>query len=460
MQNAHLHTKYPISETLCAKPATPKGLTVRDQLVLSIFWFSLNIQNAALFPIVIPLQILLFVPPGQVGNAQQALLLGWISALGAVVSLIMPPVFGMLSDNTRGSWGRRRPYIAAGAVLLVLSALLLEVAGRIVIFVLALMINQVGSNAANASYQALLPDLVPREQRGEASGYMGLMTILGSIGSLVLAALLLGQVSLTSTGSDVIRHGATLFYVLTGIALLVGALITVIGVHELPLMPTASKPMQKKESIRLHFRRWFGSNWIDPWREYNFRLIFFTRFAVMMGLTLFMTFIEYYFANVAHETNFVQATAVVALLALFGAICSAFLLGIYSDRVRRAPIVCVSTLLMATASFAFVIAPGSFPLWILGILFGVGYGAYTSVDWALAVDTMPQLSTVGKDFALWGSSTNLSSILAPAMGSFIIYLVSFYAATALGYRLVFAVATLFLIYGAIFVLKIRIPAPD
>lgn len=439
--------------------APHKRLNVRDQLVLSVFWLSLNAQSAALFPIVIPLQILLFLPAGKIGNAQQALLLGWISAVGAVVSLIMPPVFGMMSDNTRGAWGRRRPYIAAGALLLVVSALLLAVAGSIAIFVLALILNQIGSNAANASYQALLPDRVPKEQRGAASGYLGLMTIIGNIGSLGLAGLLLGQVSLTSTGSDVIRRGATLFYVLTGIILIMGALITLIGVHEIPLVPTARESTRKQESNLLRFRRWFVLNWIAPWREYNFMLIFLTRFAVMMGLTLFMTFIEYYFANVANEPNFVQATAVVALLALAGAICSAFVLGIYSDRVRRAPIVCVSTLFMAMASFAFVIAPGSFPLWILGILFGIGYGAYTSVDWALAIDAMPSLRTVGKDFALWGSSTNLSAILAPAMGSFIIYLISFYAATALGYRVVFAVATLFLLAGAVFVLKIRVPAP-
>lgn len=437
--------------------ATSKKLTIRDQLILSVFWLSLNAQSAALLPIVIPLQILLFMPPGQVGNAQQALLLGWIATVGAVVSLIMPPVFGMLSDHTRGSWGRRRPYIAAGAFLLVLSALLLAVAGSIALFVVALVIGQVGSNAANASYQALLPDRVSREQRGEASGYMGLMTILGTIGSLSLAAWLLGQVSLTSKGSDVIRHGASLFYVLTGIAIMVGALITVIGIQEIPFVPTASAPAWKQERMLLRFRRWFDANWIAPWRVSNFRLVFFTRFAVMMGLALFMTFIEYYFANVAHATNFVQATAAVALLALVGAICSAFLLGIYSDRVRRAPIVCVSTLLMATASFAFVIAPGSFPLWILGVLFGVGYGAYTSVDWALAVDALPQRSTVGKDFAIWGSSTNVAAFLAPAMGSLIIYLVALHAATALGYRLVFAVATLFLLAGALVVLKIRVP---
>lgn len=437
-----------------APVALPK-LKVRDQLVLSFFWLSLNAQSAALFPIVIPLQILLFLPQGQVGNEQQAVLLGWISAVGAVVSLILPPLFGMMSDNTRGAWGRRRPYIAVGAFLLAASALMLATAASIAIFVLALIINQIGSNAANASYQALIPDRVPKEQRGAASGYMGLMTIIGNIGSLGVAALLLGQVSLTSTGSAVIRHGALLFYSLSGIVVIIGALVTIFGVHETPLVVTPAETAPLQESRVLRFRRWFVLNWIAPWREYNFVLVFFTRFAVIMGLTLFMTFIEYYFANVAHVTNFVQSTAVVALLALVGAICSAFFLGVFSDRVKRAPLVCVATFFMAVASFAFVIAPGSFPLWILGICFGIGYGAYTSVDWALGIDAMPSLQTVGKDLAIWGAAGNLPSILAPALGSLIIVLVSSYAVTALGYRVIFAVATLFLISGAVFVLKIR-----
>jgi MFS family permease len=436
--------------------AHPHKLTVREQLVLSFFWFSLNIQSAALFPIVIPLQILLFLPPGQVGNAQQAVLLGWISAVGAIVSLILPPLFGLMSDHTTGIFGRRRPYIAAGTLLLLLSALLLAVAGNVLIFVVALIINQVGSNAANAAYKALLPDRVPKEQRGEASGYMGLMTIIGNVGSLGLAAWLLGQVGLTSTGSGIIRQGATLFYILTGIALLVGMLITIIGVHETPFVPVVDETAQAEERAILRFRRWFVYNWIKPWHAYNFTLIFITRFAVMMGLTLFMTFIEYYLADVAHETNFVQATAGVAVLALVGAISSAFLLGVFSDRVRRAPLVCAATICMALASFAFVIAPGSFPLWLLGILFGVGYGAYTSVDWALAIDAMPSLQTIGKDLALWGASDNFPAIIAPAMGGAIIAVVSLYAATELGYRLIFAAATLFLLLGAALVLKMRL----
>jgi MFS family permease len=158
---------------------------------------------------------------------------------------------------------------------------------------------------------------------------------------------------------------------------------------------------------------------------------------------------------VQHIPNFIQATAFNAIMALLGAVCSTLVLGIISDRTRRVPIVFVSTACMAVAALTFVVAPGRVPLWPLGILFGLGYGAYMSVDVALAVDALPSRSDAGKDLGLWNIASTLQSVIAPLLGSIVIFVAGRLGVIALGYRTIFGLATAFLVLGAIFILKVR-----
>ena len=240
--------------------------SVRQELALNFLWFCLNVQYAALAPIVIPTQILLFVGGGQVGSAQQATLLGWLVTVASVVSLLMPPLIGRLSDRTTSRFGRRRPYIVAGGVLLLLSTPYLIASSTIVFFLVGLTILHIGNNIVTSAYQSLVPERVPKEQRG-------------------------------------------------AIVLLIGILITVIGVHEEPFHPSEDFSYQTKEKDKHRFAHWFSTNWIAPWRAHNFSVVFLTRASIMMGLAMFMTFIAYYFARVQHIENFVQVTAAVAVLA-------------------------------------------------------------------------------------------------------------------------------------------------
>src|SRR5207253_3138933 len=75
-----------------------------------------------------------------------------------------------------------------GIIFLTLIAFVTSYWALLVVYVLF----QMASNTAQGPYQGMLPDQVPADQRAEASGYYGLMNMVGTIfGFLVVGALLI-----------------------------------------------------------------------------------------------------------------------------------------------------------------------------------------------------------------------------------------------------------------------------
>src|SRR6266852_2665696 len=238
-------------------------LSIRGQLILNALWFALNAQSAALLPIVIPTQIVLFITSSQVGSAQQVLFLSWLILGAAIVSLFMPPIIGTLSDRTPGGFGRRRPYIVIGGLLLVLSTPLLVDAGSIVIFVSGLVLLMAGKNIFTPAYQSLMPDWVPKGQRGVTAGFVGGMTILGNVVGLGLAAWLLGGITQHAYSLGMIRSNAGIYYMVTAFLVLVGVFVTVFGVREIPLLTQGHRLSCKREKTLLELAQRFIQEWAE-----------------------------------------------------------------------------------------------------------------------------------------------------------------------------------------------------
>lgn len=423
-----------------AAPPALAPLSIRRQATLSALWFGLNFQSSALLPIIVPAQVLILIDRGAVASSNQALAVSVLSFAAALIAIVATPAAGAASDTLKTRFGRRRQLIIAGIALALVGQAGVAVMTPLVLFLGGFAIVMVGTNVATAAYQGMLPDQVGTSQRGAASGWLGLMTLLGSVGSLAVAGLLLGNVTPGPGLEADVTHGARLFYILAAVVLAISAAVTVYGVDE----RSADGPVRPRRP------------WTEVFKHQPFRVVLAARALVMIGLTLFMTYIEYYLAATDGTSAFVGATVAIALLALFGALASSLALGIASDRIPRVRIVVAANLAMAAAALIFVFAPAQFPLAPLGVLFGLGYGAYLSVDWALAIDSLGSSASSARDLGIFTVSINLPTLIAPALGGLVILLADAAGVGSVAYRLVFTLAAISLLLGVVVVRRIRL----
>ena len=132
--------------------------------------------------------------------------------------------------------------------------------------------------------------------------------------------------------------------------------------------------------------------------------------------------------------------------------------GQISDRIRRRKIfVYLAGAAQSFVALVFIVFyPKSVPLvYALGVAYGVGYGLYFAVDWALACDTLPDKTKSAKDMGLFHIALTLPQAILPLFGGALIDFLNKHLAANSGYRVVFSSAVLFLFIGTVLVSRIK-----
>jgi Na+/melibiose symporter-like transporter len=417
--------------------------------MLSLYWFATSVQWTAILITTLPNQAYVIG-----GDRVKGQTLGTILLIGAFVSMFVAPFFGALSDRVITRFGRRKPWIVIGTLMNNVGLLGLAYFPRsndmssLPLFVLAFMWVQFWNNVATAPYAALIPDIVPVDQRGSASGWYGLMNMLGSFVGGV-AGLIFTQNGVT----DVVS-----IYYFIGAINLIGLAGTIVFVRELPvsIVLPAIKFKQFMRSL------------IEPLRDHDFRWVFGTRFLMIMGTFTVQEFLQYYMRDVVKDftlfgtrraENAESAVSFFIIALLIGAVASSLAAGILSDKLGRKKIVYLSSTLQAIVPFVLIFF-SPFPLVVgLGIIFGLGYGAYASVDWAMVSDVLPSDADHAKDMGVWHVADTLPQVIATPIAGLLLDRFQIVGQTVnqptLGYTVIFSLAVVYFVLGTVFVRKIR-----
>jgi MFS family permease len=456
------------------------GMRWYDYITINIYWFALTARSQVLSPLIIPLLVQSFV-----GEAVKGAYVGQMRLWALMVAVLVQSLAGLISDRSRSPWGRRRPFIAVGAVGQVAILILIGftvgmtgMAGYWVLFFLYIL-SMVSSDTAHAATQGLIPDLVPEDKRGLASGVKALFELplplvfvsfvvgrLVSAGNLwaalivlmavilvcALIAMLVREVPLVDKPPAIDWRPFLRLVLMTGvftaIILITGALVKAVMQADLGLSDSGARLLTGVAgalgmiaaivlgvvlSIRVAIGAQARQHPSFTWWVVN-RLAFLVPAINLAGFVLF--FLQERFVELGGEKAAgpaATASMFVGILILLTALPAGWL----ADRVGKRPVIVLSAVLSAVGTFVILAVPQLMAVYAGAGLIGAGAGLFYSANWALGTALVPKAQA-----ARYLGISNLAGAGAGAIGAYI----GGPIADELGYSF------LFIIYGALFLL--------
>lgn len=368
-----------------------------------------------------------------IGVSNPDALLGSISAVTALVSLLSNLIFGNLSDRTRSRFGRRSPWVVSGGVLGGLSLFAIGVLTSSALITVIYCVCMVGLNMMLAPGIAVLSDRVPETIRGTMSTFWGVGATIGyPIGAIV------GARFLTPQGASV--SGFTLGGILMGVA---GIVAVVVWPRERSSVSATATAASFSAVLR---------SFIPPTRgASDFYKAFVGRFTMLLSYQMINAYQLYIIQDYLKlSTAQVAATVtIVNTIIMVVGLIGGFLSGPISDLIgrRKVPVI-VASLCFAVGVAMPWIMPTTTGMYLFAGIAGLGYAVYSSVDQALNVDVLPSKEEAGKDLGILNMSTTLGQMCGPVITSFIV-------TTTGSYTLAFPISIAFAVLGCFSILLIK-----
>ena len=428
-----MHAEPTLIEAASFRPT--KVLPVGHLIRISLYWLGLTaidgavglfVQNRLIFGG--------FVPALEIGQTTALL-----SIPVAIISILIQPTAGSISDYTVSRWGRRKPYIVIGSLLDLVFLAGIALANNVLILGAFLALLTFSTNIARGPFQGYVPDLIPEKQVGLASAMVGLMQVLGNVTGFLLVTVfvIVGRIELAIAAVAIVE------------------LLTMVAVVARVGEGAPPKPREG--------RSWWtivGEVWgTDVLKERSYVWLLTSRLFFLMGgaklVNLILVYLNQTFGlleDAANATNLVILVTIV-IANVVAIVPSARL----SDRIGRKPVIYASCAIGLVGVMMAALAP-TIPVAVVGAaLFGASAGTFLAVDWALMTDIIPKASS-GRYMGLSNVATTLSTLLAVASGGLLLDFVNRTVGLGAGPRAAYLLAAVYYVI-AVFTLRPVVEPP-
>ena len=470
-----------------------KRLRWYDHIAINIYWFAQSMDSATMTPIVLPLLVMSFVPD-EVKNT----FYGILRSAGLIVAIIVQPAAGLLSDRSTLRWGRRRPFIVLGTILCVACMIFIGFANSYLMLLAGVLLLQVATNVSHGALQGLIPDLVPEDQRGVASGVKSLFDLL----PVIVAAFTVAKLA------DAGRIWACLIIVIVSRAL--AMLVTTLGVKERPLTekpeapvgplllrvlglllgitigaaaaglaggavgglggliawPLAGKELALLIGVGLGglvavvvaiVAGVWASVWIsaDARRYPSFTWWVVNRLLFLAGVGSLQSFALYFLQDVIKLEN---AASGAGTLMMFVGLCTvgtALPGGYLSDRFGRKRLLVFAGVAAGLGTSLLFFASEMTLVIVAGCIVGVAVGIFMTTNWALGTELAPQ-EEAGRYLGISNLASGGAGVVAAGLGGPLADYFNRHS-PGLGYMVLFAIFGICLLLSAAVLVKVREP---